>query len=797
MSRSDSIDPPDPEKPSADPALDPQETQELVADGTQSLPFRDSSTITPDAPPPNGWEHAKIGPYKILGLLGEGGMGTVYVAEQSEPIRRKVALKVVKIGMDTKEVLLRFEAERQALALMDHANIASVYEAGQTREGRPYFAMEHVSGVSLTQYCDRQRLTTRERLQLFLEVCRAIQHAHQKGIIHRDIKPSNILVKTEDGRAVPKVIDFGIAKATSHRLTDRTLHTGIGGFVGTPEYMSPEQADRTALDVDTRSDIYSLGIVLYELLTGLRPYGDDGLRGQSEVEIQRIIRDEVPAKPSTRLGTRTSAVTEVAAKRQAEVGTLIRQIRGELDWVTMKALEKDRTRRYQTTAELALDVQRYLDNEPVLAGPPSRMYSFRKFVSKHRAAVWAGGAFVAVLAVSLSVVSLLYYETWSTKQKLSLEVQKFGEVNAFLEDMLASADPNRDGRTVKVVEILDRAATQVERFDDEPEVGVALRNTLARTYSGLGLEQQAIEQLNTARAISRSALGANHPEGIETTILLAEMRLRQGRMKESEDLFAEALRGLRAQEASLDKLVHALSGLSVACKQQNRLEEASNHLEEALEMQRQLPESIDTYALEHNLARLLQAQAKFEAAEPFFRGAVAGFERLEGAESPSTLLVRRNLGAFFEKQKRYAEAEAEYRRSFEGQRQVLGPTHRQTLTTTNHLASAVARQGRWEEAHELYAELVQTAEEQFSSDDFSVLIFRKDLGGCLAQLGRYEESEVHLLAATGGLSSKVGDPHPATQNSLLKLVELYDDWQKPEEAEAFRTRLHAPEEPEL
>src|ERR1700720_899255 len=328
-----------------------------------------------------------IGPYKLLQQIGEGGMGTVYMAEQTQPVRRKLALKVIKPGMDSRQVIARFEAERQALAMMDHVNIARVFEAGAPDAGRPYFVMELVHGVPITKYCDDNHLTPRERLELFVPVCQAIQHAHQKGIIHRDIKPSNILVTMYDGKPVPKVIDFGVAKAAEQPLTERTLFTQYGTMVGTLEYMSPEQAEMSALGVDTRSDIYSLGVLLYELLTGSTPLTHKRMKEAAYAEILRMIKEEEPPRPSTRLSDSGEALASISANRHTEPAKLTKLGRGGLDWIVMKTLEKDRNRRYETASAFAADVQRYLLDEPVLACPPSPSYRLRKFARRNRRAL--------------------------------------------------------------------------------------------------------------------------------------------------------------------------------------------------------------------------------------------------------------------------------------------------------------------------------------------------------------------------------------------------------------------------
>jgi serine/threonine protein kinase len=349
----------------------------------------------------------RIGRYKLLQQIGEGGYGVVFMAEQEEPVHRRIALKVIKPGMDTKNVIARFEAERQALALMDHPNIAKVFDAGATESGRAFFVMELIPGIKITDYCNQNSLTTKDRLELFIQVCQAIQHAHQKGVIHRDIKPANILVTTTlQGSVQPVVIDFGIAKATSNqRLTDKTLFTAFEVLMGTPAYMSPEQAALNKEGVDTRTDIYSLGVLLYELLTGSTPFDADKLQQTSLDEIRRVIREEEPVRPSTSLSTMAaSALATVAQQRRAEPPNLIRAVRGDLDWIVMKALEKDRTRRYETASGLALDVKRFLSNEPVSARPPSKLYRLQKTIQRNKLLFAGIGIITALLVVGLAAV---------------------------------------------------------------------------------------------------------------------------------------------------------------------------------------------------------------------------------------------------------------------------------------------------------------------------------------------------------------------------------------------------------
>ena len=677
-------------------ADDPQlraEVERLLADddtasrdGSRDLPTAAAIPFRPIAEGPG----ARIGPYKLLQAIGEGGMGVVCLAEQDQPVRRRVALKIIKPGMDTAQVIALFAAERQALALMDHPHIAKVLDAGATDSGRPYFIMELVKGVPITDYCDEHRLAPRARLELLIPVCRAIQHAHQKGVIHRDIKPSNVLVTLVDGHPVPKVIDFGVAKAIDQRLTEQTIFTQLGTMVGTLEYMSPEQAGSSALDVDTRSDIYSLGVLFYELLTGTTTLERERLCEAGYAEVVRRIKEEEPPKPSTRLSGSGERLPSIAARRGLEPARLSKLVRGELDWIAMKALEKDRTRRYETASGLARDIERYLEGEAVEAGPPSARYKLSKFARRHRTALATAGVFAVLLlaGVAASTYSAIRARQAEAETKRALaeakdakaktdEALKESEgsrsqaeaVSRFLVESFRKPDPTQDGRTSRVVEVLDQAMSKLEgQFAGSPRIEGELLQALGRTYHGLGLYDKAAAAHERAVFVRRSSLGLDHPDTLTSRNDLATAYWAAGRTSDAIPLFEQTLMSREAKlgRYHLDALT-SRNDLATAYRAAGRTAEA--------------------LALQEQTLKLREAKL--------------------GPDHPDTLTSRNNLALAYGAAGRTAEALALQEQTLKLREAKLGPDHPDTLTSRNNLALAYGAAGRTAEALMLHEQTLK------------------------------------------------------------------------------------------
>jgi tetratricopeptide (TPR) repeat protein len=733
-----------------------------------------------------------IGRYRLLQKIGEGGMGEVWLAEQKVPVRRRVALKLVKAGMNTREVIARFESERQALALMDHPAIAKVFDADSMPEGAPYFVMEYVAGVPITVYCDSHRLSTRERLDLFIRVCEGVQHAHQKAIIHRDLKPSNILVTEVDGRAAPKIIDFGVAKALTQRLTAETMFTRVGALVGTPEYMSPEQANSVGVDIDTRTDVYSLGILLYELLAGVPPIE---LRKVAFEEFLRRLREEEPPKPSTRIRTRDAATsTDVARKRQTEPIALAKQIRGDLDSITLKALEKDRSRRYGSPSDLAADIGRYLKNEAVLAVPPSAAYRARKFASRYRGALVTAAAFLLVLIVAAGI---------SIRQSIraNRESAVAQAVNDFLQnDLLAQASaatqsgprakPDPD---LKVRTALDRAAARIAgKFDRQPEVEAAIRDTIGQTYLDLGLYPEARRQLERALELNRRVLGPKNPATLRTLGRLAHTVFVQGKYPEAENLFKQCLEGQRRvlgpeHRETLD----SMDSLANVYSAEGKSTEAEGLLSQVLAIQRRLlgSEDPDTLTSSNNLAIVYLAEGKYAQAEALDRQTLEIRRRILGPEHPDTLNSMINLANVYVYYWRgkYAEAEALDSQALEIRRRVLGPEHRDTLNAMNNLANVYMEQGKYPPAEALLSQSLEISRRVLGPEHPTTVATLENLAIVYHVEGKYAQAE-SLYGQALEISRRVlGPEHPNTVTSMGNMAEAYTAQGKYAAAEALLT----------
>ena len=788
-----------------------------------------SATSLPAAPLPE-----RIGRYRILGQIGEGGFGDVFEAEQTEPVRRRVALKVIKLGMDTKQVMARFEAERQALAMMDHPNIARVIDAGATDAGRPYFVMELVKGEPITEYCDKNTLPVEARLRLLQQVCKAVQHAHQKGIIHRDIKPSNVLITLQDGRPVPKVIDFGIAKATSARLTEKTVFTEQRQLIGTPEYMSPEQAEMSGIDIDTRSDVYSLGVLLYELLTGVTPFDSQTLRSAAFGEIQRIIREHTPPKPSTRLSTLGTA-ERVARARHTEPRRLGVLIRGDLDWIVMKALEKDRTRRYETANGFAADIERYLKSEPTLASPPSAAYRLRKFIRRNK-----GGVVAASLVATALVVGMLG-TTWGmtraiaeqeradTEMLRAIEAakaeaaarQEAEQLADFQASMLRQVDATTAGvrltsdvnerfrealseagvgeteiaersdafraawRRVNATDaalalidetILTPAVAAIDRqFADQALVDARLRQVMAVRYRDLGLLDAALPLQERVLEIRRRELGVEHADTLLSVCEQVELLTDMGRYEDAAPLAHEAMETARRTLGPDDPgTLKAMSNMGTLLWNQGEFAEAEPYFREVVERRRrtQGDDHPDTLTSIGNLGLLLQDQGRYDEAEECFREALAGDRRVRGDDHPSTLISINNMGLLLQRQGRLEEAEPYYRESLDGQRRALGDDHPGTQIAINNMGMLLQAQGRFAEAEVLLRQAMEARRRTAGDDNPQTLNSISNFGFVLQAQGRLDEAEPYLREAMEARRRILGDDNPNTLISISNMARL-------------------------
>jgi non-specific serine/threonine protein kinase/serine/threonine-protein kinase len=792
-----------------------------------------------------------IGRYQLLGMLGRGGMGIVYRAEQLHPVRRQVALKLIKPGMDSEQAIVRFEAERQALALMDHSNIARVFDAGTTPAGRLYFVMELVEGIPLTKYCEENRLGLRARLQLFIELCHAIQHAHQKGIAHRDIKPSNALVTNCDGKPAVKVIDFGVAKAVTDacRLSDSTMLTAVGTPVGTYEYMSPEQA-HGGLQVDTRSDIYSLGVLLYELLTGTTPLERASVRNASEVEIRRRIQDEVPPRPSARVGDHERS----------------RELRGDLDWIAVMALEKDPQRRYATANEMAADIERFLEGEPIVARPPSTAYLMGKFARRYRAPLAAAAVFVMLLAGATAVSVTLAIRARQAEtnarqerdralaaeraarqerdraasaegqaarerdaaiaqsRRADMETAVSAAANRFLEeDVLAQASARQQlagaakaDPDLKVRAALDRAATGIAgKFDAQPEVEASIRSTIGNAYLDLGLDEPAQQQLQRALDLDRRLFGAESPQAMKALGLIGKAHFQHRQYPEAEAAMRPLLSSLMKTRGPRDpETIQAASDLALIEAKAGKHAEAEKLAEEAARnaQTRFGAEHPLTLAALANLGNVYLAQDAlpgefrtpgiFPKAIAIFLSVLDAQRRVLGADHPDTLDTMTGLSTSYHRAGNYEQAVALEREIMAIRTRVWGPEHPSTLAAMANLAADFEIQQKTPEAEAVNAKLLEARKRVFGPDHPATLETMHNLAANLrehdpAAAEAMDEQILAIRRRTQGVENR------ETRDAMISLVADYTMTMKLPEAEKLqlelldaRRRFQGPDHPE-
>jgi len=777
-----------------------ERVEQLLADADSAASFLDRAqwgfeTLTAVS---EGHADNEFGRYKLLYEIGEGGCGVVFLAEQTAPVRREVALKIIKLGMDTKAVISRFNAEQQALARMDHPNIAKVLDAGATPSGRPYFAMELVRGVKITKYCDQVCLSIAERLALFTQVCHAVQHAHHKGIVHRDIKPSNVLVTLHDGIPMVKVIDFGIAKATQGRLTDQTLYTAMDQFLGTPAYVSPEQIDTSLGEVDFRSDIYSLGVLLYELLAGCTPFSVPTWSFNNLDELRSRLRAQEPPIPSKRLRALAAEAQSTAALcRQTTTEKLIELVTGDLDWIVMRCLETDRERRYQSADEFAADVQRFLSNEPIAARPPSAVYSLRKFAERHRLAFAATASVMLILMIATILSAWLAVRAFRAEQHAQTETAAQQELISFLRnDLLAQASPEQEpDRDLKLRTVLDRAAEKIRgRFVDQPLVEASIRATLAETYQSLGAYAAAENHFRRALALYRQESGETDRNTLYVSRKVVGTLTDQGLYDQAVPLAQRVLAAHKqALGAGHQDTLEAMYSLARPLFLRGERAGGTQLLMETLEGYKKKlgPDRLETLEVMNGLGVFYLIDENPAAAQKLLVQALELRKRASGLAHPATIMVMSNLAAAYADMSRYAEAEPLMAQAVQLRQQILGADHPSTLASINNLATLYADQGKLEESAHLQARGIELGQHRLGAKHPSVLLYMNNLGRTYLDQEKLD-SAYEVLKKTLKMRQEVlGPEHPDTLVSLSNLGLVQHRRGKLARAEALLTRAWA------
>jgi eukaryotic-like serine/threonine-protein kinase len=779
---------------------------------------------------PAGPSHDEIGPYHLVARIGEGGMGEVWLAEQLDPVRRRVALKFIKAGMDSRRVIARFESERQALALMDHPAIAKIFDGGTTPDGRPFFAMEYVPGTPLTEHCDRQRLGTQARIVLFLQLCAGVQHAHQRAILHRDLKPSNVLVALVDGVPQVKIIDFGIAKTLAQPLQPESLHTEAGTVIGTPEYMSPEQAEGSRREVDTRTDVYSLGVMLYELLSGALPFSRREVPGESHQEVLRLVRESDPRTPSDKLSTLLGEqLATIAAAREIAPPRLIDELRGDLDAIILKAMEKERSRRYASVAELSADLERYRRLEPVQARPAGALYRASRFARRHRFGVAAGAAFALLLAAFVVAQAAQVRRTTLERDRANAERDRANreregsdKVAVFLADILSTLKPEPLGtalfkdlheraaaagraraatdrevaarlaaldRALAGVsspktaahlldgQILERAGKAVEaQMGGEPRIAGSLEHTLARAYENLGLFRKGEEHARRAVDLRTRALGAEHRETLGSMLWLAQLYHDEGRLQEAAQLHREVLETKRKVLGPDDvDTLASMASLAVVIVAQGHYDEAVELLTQTLAAHRRVlgAEHLETLTSMGTLANVYNDQGQYEKAEALLREMLEVQRRVLGPGDPLTLMTMGNLAIVLRGEGSYVEAARLHQEVMEGLKKVFGVEHPSVLNAMTNVASIFECQGRYEEAARLYRAVLEARRRLLGPEHPKTLGSVNRLAAVYNREGASVEAERLLRAALEAERTSLGPDHPQTLESAAELAEAF------------------------